>query len=77
MLVIYTHFRYNLGGTDFIVFADGANHASKYDGTTVTDLTATGAPANPKFVVGFKDALFFAGMSATPQEVSLYYKFNR
>jgi len=65
----YTHFRYNLAGTDFIVWADGANHATKYDGTTVTDLNATGAPADPKFVVGFKDTLFFAGMSASPQSV--------
>jgi len=65
----YTHFRYNLGGTDFIVFADGANHASKYDGTTVTDLNSSGAPTNPKFVVGHQEALFFAGMSASPQEV--------
>ena len=65
----YTHFRYNLAGTDFIVWADGANNATKYDGTTVTDINATGAPANPKFVVGHKNALFFAGMSATPQSL--------
>ena len=65
----YTHFRYNLAGTEYIVWADGANNASKYDGTTVTDLNATGAPSNPQYVVGHKDALFFAGMSATPEEV--------
>ena len=65
----YTHHRYNLGGTEFIVWADGANHATKYDGTTVTDLNATGAPANPKFVTGFKDALFFAGHSANKEEI--------
>ena len=65
----YTHHRYNLGGTEFIVWADGANNATKYDGTTVTDLNATGAPANPKFVTGFKDALFFAGHSANPEEI--------
>jgi len=65
----YTHFRYNLGGTDYIVWADGANNATKYDGTTVTDLNATGAPADPQYVVGHKDALFFAGMSSTPQEI--------
>ena len=63
----YTFFRYNLGGTEFIVWADGANHASKYDNSTVTDLNATGAPSDPKFVTGFKDALFFAGMSSNPQ----------
>lgn len=65
----YTHHRYNLGGTEHIVWADGANHATKYDGTTVTDVNATGAPANPKFVTGFKDALFFAGHSANPEEI--------
>ena len=65
----YTHFRYNLAGTDYIVWADGANHASKYDGTTVTDLNATGAPSDPQYVVGHKDALFFAGMSSTPQAI--------
>jgi hypothetical protein len=65
----YTHFRYNLAGTDYIVWADGANNASKYDGTTVTDLNASGAPSDPAYVVGHKDALFFAGMSSTPQAI--------
>ena len=65
----YTFFRYNLAGTDFIIWADGANHASKYDNTTVTDINGTNAPADPSIVTGFKDAIFFAGMSATPQEV--------
>jgi len=65
----YTHFRYNFGGTDFIVWADGANHATKYDGTTVTDLNATGAPANPKFVTFHRKTLFLAGMSANPQSL--------
>ena len=66
---VYSFFRYTLGGTDFIVWADGANHASKYDNSTVTDINATGAPSNPKFVTGYKNALFFAGMSSTPQEL--------
>jgi hypothetical protein len=65
----YSFDRYNLSGTELIVWADGANNATKYDGTTVTDLNATGAPANPKFVKHFKNALFFAGMSASPEEV--------
>ena len=65
----YTYFRYNLGGTDLLVWCDGANRASKYDGTTVTDLSGTGAPLNPQYVAGFKNALFFSGMSSNPQEV--------
>mgnify|MGYP003639006195 FL=1 len=66
---VYSFFRYTLGGTEFIVWADGANNASKYDNSTVTDINATGAPSNPKFVTGYKNALFFAGMSSTPQEL--------
>lgn len=65
----YRHFNYNLAGTDYIVWADGANYASKYDGTTVTDLNGTGAPIDPSIVVGYKNALFFAGMSASSQEL--------
>ena len=65
----YTFFRYNLAGTDHIIWADGANHATKYDGTTVTDINATGAPSNPKFVVGYKNAMFFAGHTANTEEL--------
>ena len=65
----YTFFRYNLAGSNYIVWADGASNASKYDGTTVTDLNTTGAPADPKFVTGFKNTLFFAGMSNNPEEI--------
>ena len=72
----YTFFRYNLAGTDFIIWADGANHATKYDGTTLTDINASGAPANPKFVTGFKDHLFFAGMSSTPQQLTFTAPFT-
>lgn len=72
----YTFFRYNLAGTDFIIWADGANNATKYDGTTVTDINASGAPANPKFVTGFKDHIFFAGMSSTPQQLTFTAPFT-
>ena len=72
----YTFFRYNLAGTDFIIWADGANNATKYDGSTVTDINASGAPANPKFVTGFKDHLFFAGMSSTPQQLTVTAPFT-
>jgi len=72
----YTFDRYNLSGTETLVWADGANHATKYDGTTVTDINASGAPANPKFVKHFKNALFFAGHSANPEEVVFTAPFS-
>jgi len=65
----YTYDRYNLVGTEYIVWADGANYATKYNGTTATDLNGTNAPVNPKYVKHFKNALFFAGMSASPEEL--------
>ena len=65
----YTFFRYNFNNTPHIIWADGANHATKYDGTTLTDINSTGAPTNPKYVTSFKNTMFFAGMSATPQEM--------
>ena len=65
----YSFFRYNFNNTPHIIWADGANHATKYDGSTVTDISATGAPSNPKYVTSFKNAMFFAGMSSTPQEL--------
>jgi len=66
----YTFYRQSLGGTDIIVFADGANPASYFaSGNSVTDINGTGTPADPKFVTGHKNTLFFAGMSSNPQEV--------
>ena len=60
---------YYMSGTDKIIWADGANNASSYNNSSVTDINATGAPANPKYVKIFKNHAFYAGMSATPQKV--------
>jgi hypothetical protein len=65
----YSFYRFNNGGTEYIVYADGANQASYYDGSTVTDISTTNAPADPKYVLGFKNHAFFAGMSSNPQEL--------
>lgn len=65
----YTFQRVNVGGTEYFIYADGANNASYYDGTTTTSINTTNAPADPKYVVSFKNHLFFAGMSSNPQEL--------
>lgn len=72
----YTYYRYNLAGTDYILWADGANNASYYDGSTVTDVSSTGAPADPQFVAGFKNHAFYAGMSSNPQELVFSAPYN-
>ena len=65
----YSFSLYNFNGTNKIVVADGANAAMSYDGSTVTALTATGAPSDPEVVEVFKNHIFFAGMASNKQEV--------
>jgi hypothetical protein len=65
----YTHKRFNFNNTNKIVFADGANPASTFDGTNIVDITHASAPNNPAFVEIFQNHLFLAGDSSTPQEV--------
>ena len=60
--------KYNFGGTDTIVWVDGANvPASGQGSSTGTLLNASGAPANATSVAAFKNHLFYAGASAKQQ----------
>ena len=65
----YTFRRINFSGTEILAFADGANNASYWNGTTVTDVNGTNAPADPHYISVFKNTGFYAGMSSNPQEV--------
>ena len=65
----YTFAKYNFNGTNKIIVADGANAAMSYDGSTVTAITATGAPSDPESVEVFRNHIFFAGMGSNKQEV--------
>ena len=65
----YSHKRFNFDGTDKIIWVDGANHASVYDDTTVTDISASPAPSDPSIVEIFKNHVFLAGASSNPQEL--------
>lgn len=65
----YTFHRFNNAGVEYIIYADGENPASYYNGSTVTDINTANAPADPKYVIGFKNHAFFAGMSSNPQEL--------
>jgi len=58
-------------GTDKMVLVDGVNPAAVYNGTTYTQITATTAPTNPKYVTQFANHLFLAGESANPY--NLYF----
>jgi len=67
---------FNFNNTEKVIWCDGANNASVYDNSSVTDINATGAPADPQFVAVFKSHVFFAGMSTNPQEVVFTSPFD-
>jgi hypothetical protein len=56
----YSHERYNFNGTDKLVFCDGTNYASTWDGSTIVDLNGVGSPTAPEFIAIFKNHIFFA-----------------
>lgn len=67
----YTYFRYNLNGFETIAYTDGSNYPSYFvSGTSsAVPINTSNAPVDPKYVTGFKNTLFFAGMSANPYEL--------
>jgi hypothetical protein len=72
----YNFVNFNFDGTDKMIMVDGANNASSFNNTSVTDLTASGAPSNPAFVEVFRSHVFFAGMSASSQELVFTAPFD-
>lgn len=72
----YDFANFNFNNTEKVIWCDGANNASSYDNSSVTDLNATGAPSDPAFVAVFKNHVFFGGMSSNPQEVVFTAPFN-
>jgi hypothetical protein len=51
---------------EVFVLTDGVNPAAKYNGTTYTQITATNAPAAPKYAAAFSNHLFLAGDATEP-----------
>tara|TARA_B110000908_G_scaffold12402_1_gene14396 strand:- start:12602 stop:14308 length:1707 start_codon:yes stop_codon:yes gene_type:complete len=65
----YNFERLTYNNVDVLLFADGANSASYWNGSAITDINSTGAPADPSVVTVFKNTIFMAGASATPNEI--------
>ena len=72
----YNFVNINFNGTDKVVFVDGANLASVFDNSSITDVSASGRPADAKFVEVFRSHVFYAGMSSTPQELIFSVPFD-
>ena len=72
----YNFVNFNFDGTDKMIMVDGANLASVFNNTSVSDVSASGRPADPKFVEIFRSHAFYAGMSASPQELIFSLPFD-
>jgi hypothetical protein len=79
----YTFERFNFDGNDKLIVADGNNAPTVFNTSfAATDVTSAGggevstAVTGAKFVVVFKDHMFYAGMSSTPQEVVFSVPFD-
>ena len=65
----YTFERFNFDGNDKLIVADGANAPTVFNSSfTATDVSESSV-SGAKFVTAFKDHMFYAGKSSTPQEV--------
>ena len=72
----YSFERFNFDGNDKLVVVDGTNAPTVFNAamsaTDVSDSSVSGA----KFVTSFKNHMFYAGMSSTPQELVHSEGFN-
>jgi len=72
----YTFERFNFDNNDKIIVADGNNAPTVFNSSfTATDVSA-GAVSGAKFVASFRDHMFYAGMSSTPQEMVFSKPFD-
>lgn len=62
---------YAISADKSVVITDGANLAAKWDGTTYTEISGTGAPADPKYAEVHNNTLILAGYTAAPNGVSI------
>ena len=72
----YNFERFNFDGTDKIVVVDGANAPTVFNSSLAATDVSDSSVAGAKFVVSFKNHMFFAGKSTTKQEVVFSEPFN-
>ena len=79
----YTFEKFNFDGNDKLIVADGNNAPTVFNTSfAATDVSSGGggevstAVTGAKFVTVFKDHMFYAGMSSTPQEVVFSVPFD-
>ena len=72
----YNFERFNFDGTDKIVVVDGVNAPTVFNSSLAATDVSESSVAGAKFVVSFKDHMFYAGKSTTKQEVIFSQPFD-
>jgi len=72
----YRFERFNYNGTDKIVFVDEINAPVVFDSSFNAVDVSNAAVAGSKFIASFKDHMFYAGKSTTPEEVIFSVPFD-
>ena len=72
----YRFERFNYNGTDKIIFVDEVNAPVVFDSSFNAVDVAASSVAGSKFVASFKDHMFYARKSSTPEEVVFSEGFN-
>ena len=66
----YRFERFNYNGTDKIIFVDEVNAPVVFDSSFNAVDVSNSAVAGSKFIASFKDHMFYAGKSTTPEELT-------
>jgi len=72
----YRFERFNYNGTDKIIFVDEVNAPVVFDSSFNAVDVSESAVAGSKFVASFKDHMFYAGKSTTPEEIIFSIPFD-
>ena len=72
----YRFERFNFDGNDKIVVVDGDNPPTVFNTSLAATDISESAVSNAKFIISFKQHMFYAGMSGTPQELVFSVPFD-
>jgi len=72
----YRFERFNYNGTDKIIFVDEVNAPVVFDSSFNAVDVSNAAVSGSKFIASFKDHMFYAGKSTTPEEVVFSVNFD-
>ena len=73
---VYTFERFNFDNNDKLIVADGNNAPTVFNTSFAATDVSNSAVAGAKFVASFRDHMFYAGMSSTPQEMVFSKPFD-